>query len=172
MRAAVFLAAIGLPLAAIAATPLSEFTGRYSRHFLNRDKDWHGYWSDDVVELVPVGPTATYFRISLQYMNSHECDVSGVARMSGGMLVYAGPTPVTGSICKLTISRKGNNLSIDDADGTCSYYCGARGTLSRITLPLASYRHRPITYLPLLRSSEQYARALEAWHASQQGRLP
>ena len=46
-----------LALAAIAAAPASPVTalaGRYSKHFQNGFVDGSRYWSDDVVEIVPV----------------------------------------------------------------------------------------------------------------------
>lgn len=156
-----------LTLAAIAAAPASPVTalaGRYAKHFQNGFVDGSKYWSDDVVEIVPVDATHAYFRADLQFFNGHECNISGVAKAVGGKLVYTEKTPQldSGPVCKLSISIKGKALVLDDGDGSCHYYCGARGTLSGFDfIPAAS--KRPITYMARLKGSAEYKGAIEAW---------
>ncbi len=36
------------------------------------------YWSDDVVEIVPVGPDAAYVRLELDFFNGHMCWITGI----------------------------------------------------------------------------------------------
>ena len=165
MRKAIIL----LGLAAIAAAPASPVTslaGRYSKHFQNGMVDGSKYWSDDVVEIVPVDATHAYFRAELQFYNGHSCSIAGVAKTVGNTLAYrekqasydGGPT------CRLTIASKGKSLLLDDGDGSCQSYCGARGSLSGFDfIPLSS--KRPIGYMARLKGSSQFKQAIADWKA-------
>ncbi len=161
--------ALILALAGIAAAPASPVTalaGRYAKHFQNGFVDGSKYWSDDVVEIVPIDATHAYFRADLQFYNGHECGISGVAKAVGNTLVYKEKTPqLEGEqACKLTISVKGKSLLLDDGDGSCHYYCGARGTLTKFDfIPAAS--KRPITYMDRLKGSSEYKEAIADWKA-------
>jgi hypothetical protein len=159
-----------LTLAAIAAAPASPVTslaGRYSKHFQNGFVDGSKYWSDDVVEIVPVDATHAYVRADLDFYNGHQCGLSGIAKAVGNTLVYRekeisayeGKQP-----CTLTVSIKGKSLLLDDGEGTCKAYCGARGTFSGFDFIPASSR-RPITYMARLKGSEEYKGAIEDWKA-------
>jgi hypothetical protein len=53
---------------------------------------------------------------------------------------------------------------LDDGEGTCKAYCGARGTFSGFDFIPASSK-RPITYTARLRASEEYQSAIEDWKA-------
>ena len=110
--------------------------------------DGSKFWSDDVVEIVPVDAAHAYFRAELAFYNGHSCSIAGVAKAVGNKLVYrekqasydGGPT------CRLTITTKGKSLLLDDGDGSCQSYCGARGSLSGFDfIPLSS--KRPIGYM-------------------------
>jgi len=152
-------------VAAAPASPVTTLAGRYSKHFQNGFVDGSKYWSDDVVEIVPVDATHAYFRASLQFFNGHECDISGVAKAVGNTLVYAEKADQgNGKICRLTISASGRMLRLDDGDGSCHVYCGARGTLSDFRfIPLSS--KRPIGYMTTLRNSDEYKAAIADWRS-------
>ncbi|MFT8775982.1 MAG: hypothetical protein ABF893_04915 [Gluconacetobacter liquefaciens] len=166
------LATIGLiivlPAAVHAASPpettVQSFAGRYSTHFRNGMVSGENYWSDDVVEIVPVSEQAAYIRVSLQFYNGHSCDIWGVGRAEGAHIVYHDPNPPpleTLPHCTLSLSHHGPDLLIEDAENTCKSYCGMRGSLMHQTLPLTS--RRPITYMQRLQNSRNYREAMSAW---------
>ena len=166
------LATVGLiaalPAAVHAATPpgttVQAFAGRDSTQFRNGLGSGEEDWSDDVVEIVPVGERAAYIRVSLQFYNGHSCDIWGVGRAEGARLVYRDPNPPplpTLPHCTLSLSHHGPDLLIEDAENTCKSYCGMRGSLMHQTLPLTS--RRPITYMRRLRDSRNYREAMTAW---------
>jgi hypothetical protein len=154
--------ALAAPAWAAPGGPADELAGRYSRHFANGLVSGEKYASDDIAEVVPVGNGAAYVRVSLQFYNGHSCDISGVAEAAGGKLVYheAAPMVPGETPCTLSLSHIGDALAIDDGDGSCSAYCGARGSLSGQTLPWTS--RRTITYLARLKASTEYKDALAA----------
>lgn len=159
------LVVVGAGSAALSGNATAALSGRYGRHFINGDMDGNVGGSDDVVEIVPAGDGAAYVRVELQFYNGHQCSIAGIGAVEGGRIVYddraafqPGDPP-----CVLTVSRKGNSLLLDDADGSCKAYCGARGSLSRATLPFAS--RRPIRYLARLKASREFTDALQAWKA-------
>lgn len=154
----------------VSAGPVQQLAGRYNHHFLNGLVDGSNYWSDDVVEIVPVAENAAYVRVSLQFYNGHDCGMSGVAQAEGGKLVYHDPSaPILKGErkCVMSLSRQGGNLLIDDDGNTCKDYCGVRGSLMNDTLPWKS--KRPITYMATLKASSEYNDALKAWHGVKQG---
>ncbi len=151
-------------VAAAPASPVTELAGRYSWHFRNGMVDGSSYWSDDVVEIVPVDASHAYVRFALEFHNGHSCSLDGVAQTAGEALVYHGLPDDTfgnGKPCRLTIRRQGAKLAYDD-DGTCKAHCGARGSLRG---DLAWSSKRPITYMARLKASRQYRDALAEWHA-------
>jgi hypothetical protein len=165
MRKAIVILALAA-VAAAPASPASSLAGRYSKHFKNGDVSGTTYWSDDVIEIVPVDATHAYFRADLAFYNGHSCGISGIARAVGNTLVYAEKKPMYDGAdkCRLTISAKGKALLLDDGDNSCKGYCGARGSLSNFDfVPYAS--KRPITYMSRLKGSSQYKSAIEDWKA-------
>jgi hypothetical protein len=158
-----------LTLAVIAAAPVSPVTslaGRYSKHFQNGMVDGSKFWSDDVVEIVPVDAGHAFFRSELAFFNGHSCSIAGVAKAVGGKLVYSEKQPSYdgGPTCRLTITTKGKSLLLDDGDGSCQSYCGARGSLTGFDLiPLSS--KRPISYMARLKGSNEYKQAIADWKA-------
>jgi hypothetical protein len=162
-------AIILLGLTAIAAAPASPVTtlaGRYSKHFQNGFVDGSKYWSDDVVEIVPVDTNHAYFRADLQFYNGHSCGISGIAKAVGNTLVYTEKQPSYdgGPVCRLAISTKGKSLLLDDRSGSCQSYCGARGSLNGFDfIPLSS--KRPISYMARLKGSSEYKGAIDAWRS-------
>jgi hypothetical protein len=143
--------------------PVAALAGRYSAHFKNGTVDGSTYWSDDVVEVVPVDTHHAYIRVETNFYNGHSCAVAGVAEAVDSTLIYREPAPVDeyNAKCVLTLRRRGKDLSFTDNDGGCQHHCGARGGFRDATLPWAS--KRPITYLPRLRSSSTYRDALIEW---------
>lgn len=142
--------------------PVQALAGRYYDQFQNGFVTGEKYTGEDIVEIVPVRPGAAYVRIHLDYYNGHSCGIFGVAKAQSAALVYRDPSPqYDGRICTLRLKRDGRNLSIDDDGGTCSGYCGARGSLSNVSLPYSS--KRPIRYLARLRASDEYRDALAEW---------
>lgn len=163
MRKAIILLGLAA-IAAAPASPVSSLAGRYSKHFQNGLVDGSKYWSDDVVEIVPVDATHAYFRADLAFYNGHSCAISGIAKTLGSTLVYREKQPAYdgGPTCRLTISTKGTSLLLDDGDGGCQSYCGARGSLSKFDfIPLSS--KRPISYMARLKGSSQYTSAIADW---------
>jgi len=161
-RALVVVAALCCCAATGASSPVTTLAGRYSSHFQNGLVDGSTYWSDDVVEIVPVSADAAYVRAELQFYNGHSCSIAGVAKAQGDALVYRAPvTPDPDDHCVLTVRRKGTSLLIDDGDNSCKSYCGARGSLGDQTLPWRS--KRPITYMARLKTSSTYRDALTEW---------
>jgi len=167
------LAAVALSgVAASAAAPslVSSLAGRYSRHFKNGLVSGERYQSDDVVEIVPVDAGHAYLRLSLQFYNGHSCGLWGIARAERDELVYREPVAkqVGDKPCTISIRRRGDQLSWTDGNGSCSAYCGARGSLTDGGLPWAS--RRKIAYLPRLRGSSEYHDAMSEWRSGATGR--
>ena len=159
-----FLVLLPLLLAAGSAKPdpATQLAGRYYRQFPDGLVTGEKYTGEDIVEIAPVAPRAAYFRISLDYFNGHSCSISGVAREEDGALVYRDPErQYDGTKCVLSIRRAGRSLSIDDGDATCKNDCGARGSLSKVSLPYSS--KRPIRYLARLKRSAEYRDAMAQW---------
>jgi hypothetical protein len=161
-RRALVVAALGCCAATGASSPVQTLAGRYSSHFQNGLVDGTSYWSDDVVEIVPVSDDAAYVRAELQFYNGHSCSIAGVAKAQGDALVYRAPVPPDpDDHCVLSVRRKGASLLLDDGDNSCKSYCGARGSLGDQTLPWKS--KRPITYMARLKNSSTSRDALTEW---------
>ena len=147
------------------ADPAQSLAGRYFSQFADGLVTGEKYTGEDIVEIVPVAPGAGYVRVHLDYYNGHTCGIYGVATAKGDALVYYDSKPNFESArgCILTVRRAGSSLLVDDEGGSCSSYCGARGTLSRVDLPYKS--KRPIRYLTLLKQSSEYRDALTEWRS-------
>ncbi len=168
-RAVALMAVFCLGAAAPASSPVSQLAGRYSLHFLNGMMDGTRYWADNVVEIVPIDAGHAFTRLSFEFANGHQCALSGVATAEGKALVYHEPASgVAEGKCHLRLTHDGAKLGIDDDGGSCSMYCGARGTLSGISLPWKS--KRAITYLPRLKASREYADAVAQWRKTKDAR--
>jgi hypothetical protein len=93
--------------------------------------DGGAYTSIDTVTIVAPDRRRAVFDIHLNFYNGHECNIGGPAVLEGDTLVYRDPEMTgygDGGICELRIRRAGRRISWDDG-GTCSGYCGARGSL-------------------------------------------
>lgn len=157
------LALAGAVAGVAAYDPVTALAGRYSAHFRNGLIDGSSYWSDDVLEIVPVDARHAYVRAETSFFNGHSCSLRGVAAAEGDALVYRDPAPADdyNGKCVLTIRRAGATLAFDDGDGGCKRYCGARGSFHESRLAWAS--KRPIRYLARLRGSSEYRQAMVEW---------
>jgi hypothetical protein len=158
------LAIVPISLAATRASadPAKELQGRYYTAFQDALITGETYLGENIVEIVPVRRNAAYVRIHLDYYNGHSCGIFGIAGSIGETLVYRDPKPqYDGTSCALSLKREGGSLLIDDHGGSCSAYCGARGSLSKVRLPYRS--KRPIRYLARLKSSSEYRQAVAEW---------
>lgn len=163
MIAAFALTPLLLAAGPSASDPVRALAGRYSWHFRNGLVDGSSYWSDDVLEVVPVDATHAYIRAATQFYNGHSCSLAGVGAAEGDAIVYRDPAPADAYYprCVLTVRHAGDKLSFDDSDGGCKKYCGARGGFHNASLPWAS--KRPIRYMPRLKGSAEYRAAITEW---------
>lgn len=155
------IAAGATTIAAAPLDPVKTLAGRYSTHFENATVEGDKYWSDDVVEIVPVDARHAYFNLRLNFANGHSCGLSGIARAKGDALDYVAPAGSRVEGCHMTLSRNGRWLHLDDHDGSCQSTCGSRGGYGGEGQPWKS--KRPITYLSRIRGSEEYRAALAEW---------
>ena len=159
-----------LSLITLAAMPesrdaVASLAGRYSTTFPNGLVTGEKYTSENIVEILPVSRGAAYVRAHTEWYNGHSCGLYGVAAAEGDRLVYREPPGKYGpDHCTLSIRRIGTKLRMND-DGSCSAYCGARGTFSNVDLPFASRRR--ITYVARIRGSQQFKEAMAEWQGSQ-----
>ena len=160
-RTALVVAALMCCAATGASSPVTTLAGRYSEHFQNIDGG-HSFWSDNVMEVVPVDADHAYLDIALYFPNGFSCGFAGVAKAEGDALVYRAPvTSDTGRKCVLSVRHKGADMLLDDGDNSCKDYCGMNGSLGDMTLPWKS--KRPITYMTKLKNASAYRDALTEW---------
>lgn len=162
------------PMIAVHPAPASDLptlmAGVYKTKFKNGLVDGEVYASENILEIVPYGDRAAYFRIHLEFYNGHECAISGIAEASLNKLVFRGPVDATGEACVLTLRRAGDGVHLYEGEnGACrAQTCGARGGYGfkpdgSADFSLAS--RRPIRYLPRLLASQEYSEALKAFRA-------
>ena len=173
------LAALALPVHAAVTPPaklIKDLEGVYQHRLAtkiavpgNSDKKVE---SDDVVEIAGHGENTAYVRASLTVRDGHRCNITGVAAVEKGHLVYRDPDPDLSDklLCMLTVSRKGDALHLTDratpkGPSTCSALCGARSNLGDYTIPMS--KKAKITYLPKLKASKQYQMAVKAFNEAQ-----
>jgi hypothetical protein len=157
LAGAILIACVG---ATASISPVTDLAGRYSKHWQNGLVDGSTYWSDDVLEIVPVGPGKAYLRASLQFYNGHSCDLAGIAHAEGDALVYRAKDPNYKG-CVFSVRRSGANIALADKDDVCrSYFCGERGGLNT-TDALPAKSKRPISYMAKLKGSSQFKTAVE-----------
>lgn len=143
-----------------AGLDLDKIAGLYVTHFQNGDVGGDKFWSDNVLELVKVSPDTAFFRTHLEFYNGHECELSGVAEISGASLVYRDPRQQ----CELHIDVADGKIAFDDRDYHCrEASCGARGGYSGATFALKS--RRPIGYMQRLLASSEYRDAVKEYAA-------
>lgn len=151
--------------------PIAEIEGVYKHRFKSGIITPPGtpeasYMAEDVIEVVRYDDTHVYLRAHLDFFNGHSCGISGIAaRENGGFVFHDPEPPLEGDAqCRLRVRKVGDKLRLTDRvtpDGvsTCRSYCGARGSLSDYSIPLA--KRRPIRYLDRLKSSREYRKAIE-----------
>ncbi len=116
--------------------------------------------SENILEIVPTGLTAVYFRVHLDN-EVGVCGLSGIAHAYGSEFVYREHSDRPGygaTDCVLRISKSGSSVQLSDGDDSCKNYCGARESLADVAFPNA--RRRPIRYLPRLQRSLQFRAAV------------
>lgn len=131
LLALIALVAGGAALGTGTATSAFDLAGRYTHSFRNGDVSGDSFTSTDTVLIVPTDASHAVFDIHLNFFNGHECSIGGVATLEEGALVYRDPEMTgygDGGPCTLRIRRSGSRLGWDD-QGSCSGYCGARGSL-------------------------------------------
>jgi hypothetical protein len=123
------------------------------------------YESEDIVEIVPYNDTHIYIRAELQFYNGHSCSISGMAGYEQGRFVFHDPEKAYdgGASCTLTISQSKDDVTITDrlspdGEATCRGYCGARGSLSGVSILKKS--RRPIRYMQRIVNSREYQKAI------------
>jgi hypothetical protein len=144
--------------------PLERLAGVYKYRFTNGDVSGQSFVSENILEVVPVAPDAAYFRVHLEFFNGHICALWGVAHLEGEALIFETPVEYSDppSVCRVEISADGGGVTLREPtfEHHCSYYCGARGSMSA-EWPYSS--RSAIRYLKRLRASPQYAEALRAY---------
>ena len=135
----------GAALGAAAVPTAFSLAGRFTHSFPNGSVDGEGYTSIDEVLIVPIDARRALIDIHLFFYNGHQCNISGLATLEGAALVTR-DTDMTGygdgGPCVLRIQRAGDRIAWDD-QGTCSGYCGARGTLRNGGIAWSSRRPVP-----------------------------
>jgi hypothetical protein len=132
----------GTALGAGAAPSAFDFGGRYMHSFRNGTVDGESFISTDIVTIVATDARHAVFDMELAFFNGHQCSISGPAVLDGNALVYRDPEMTNygeGGICTLRIRQQGRRLTWDDR-GTCTGYCGARGSLRGGGIALSSRR--------------------------------
>ena len=178
MKIFLLLLLFALPVGAAEVKPqtlIKDMEGVYKHRFKNgiiatgkapMEAD-EPYESEDIVEIVRYDDEHIYVRAELQYYNGHSCSISGIARYEKQGFVFHDPEPAyTGApSCKLRVTVTRDKLLLTDRDSTdgessCQVgYCGARGTLSNLSIDKST--RRPIRYMNLIVKSRQYRKAIE-----------
>jgi hypothetical protein len=152
---------------------MQQMAGVYKRRFMNgtiapgkhpREADIP-YQSEDVVEIVPFDADHVYVRADLDFYNGHVCKIAGMGRYEHGAFVYHDPdrSMPDEPPCTLKVGVDKDKLYITDratpdSVESCSRYCGARGNLN---YEIGMDKRRPIRYLPRLKASPEYAKAID-----------
>lgn len=112
---------------------------------------------DDVLEIVPYGDKAAYFRVSIVRDNGHTCKLYGIADQQGDNLTYKQDK------CILSISYSNNgSVTLHDADFECKYIsCGMRASYDDLTF--SSDKKKQIKYLMRLKKSPEYRAAIRSY---------
>jgi hypothetical protein len=162
IHAGLVAAALLLLADAAASAPPSSLAGVYKHRFENGDVTGRKYMSEDILEIVPVGPDAMYFREHRNFFNGHTCGINGIAHSQAGEFVYRSRDPAPayagGPTCVIHLRREGPVVYAGDVDGGCAAFCGARGSLRGSSFPFSA--RRPIRYLPRLKASREFKAAI------------
>jgi len=145
LAALVALFAGGAAVGAGAAPSTFDFAGAYTHSFPNGTVDGATYTGTDTVTIVAIDARRALFDMELAFFNGHQCTIGGRATLEGDALVYRDPQMTgygDGGPCTLRFRRTGGRLTWND-DGSCSGYCGARGTLRNGAIAWSSRRALP-----------------------------
>jgi hypothetical protein len=148
----------GAALGAGAAPSAFDLAGRYTYSHRNGNVDGESYTSTDSLVIVPTDARHALFDMGLAFFNGHSCGISGRATLEGDALVYRDPQMTgygDGGPCTLRIRRRGPRLAWDDA-GSCSGYCGMRGSLREGSMAWSS--RRPVRRTERRRMLRDYQR--------------
>ncbi|HVT61136.1 MAG TPA: hypothetical protein VHR45_22420 [Thermoanaerobaculia bacterium] len=151
--------------AAQAAQLLQEIQGVYKKRFANALADGTGLTSEDILEIVPIGQAALYFRVHLEFYNGHVCNQHGIARFTraGRFVFHARDEPLPGHRrCRLQIAVTGDEIQILDPESSCKDNCGMRGSFDRAAFPRSALE--PIGYLDRLKRSKEYQESVAGEH--------
>ena len=136
-----------------------DLAGRYTHSFRNGNVSGERYVTTDTVLIVPVNARQAVFSIDLAFFNGHMCGIGGRATVQGNALVFRDPEMTgygQGGPCTLRIRRRNGRLTWDDG-GSCSGYCGARGSLRDGSMAWSS--RRPLSRSQRTRILRDYERA-------------
>ncbi|MES1202166.1 MAG: hypothetical protein ABUS57_12045 [Pseudomonadota bacterium] len=147
--------------AAATSTLIPDIAGVYKHRFENHYVDGEGgaYQSEDSLEIAQVDDTHAYFSVHLDFLNGHECNIAGVARLEADRLVYTPHLEPGDYACTLALAHEDDAVVLHDIDSGCLItFCGMRGSFEGAAFPL-SWRQR-IRYMWRLRMSQGYRAAL------------
>ncbi|MEW6453806.1 MAG: hypothetical protein AB1490_24400 [Pseudomonadota bacterium] len=158
-------------LAYAAGVNVDAIAGVYKQQFKNGLVDGSKYDSEDILEIVKVSPTSAYVRAHYEFFNGHECNINGVAKADGDVLVYRGDTDSQGKQCLLSVKVSGGKIMLDDKDGVCGREtCGARGMYNGKSFALS--KKRAIRYMDKLKKSDEYLDAIDESEGKGRSRAP
>lgn len=153
--------------AAAAEKPLniSELAGVYKNRFENANIDGSKYRSEDILEIAPISPSASYFRIHLDFYNGHSCPIWGIADTVPSELVYRSAPNRLGETGVLPLKVADSKITFEDEGAVCrKQTCGPRGAYAPGVVFSLSAR-RKIRYERTLLASAQYAQAMAEYAA-------
>lgn len=141
------------------ASTIRKIDGVHKSRFANSTVQQEKFQSEDILEIVPYGSDAIYFRVHLEFYNGHLCDLQGIAKYKDGAFLYHGPPDSGPDICTLTITPGNKDITLDDIGGNCrAATCGARGGYHGVGFARSS--RRTIRYMKRLLASKEYAAAV------------
>jgi hypothetical protein len=160
---------MGQPPIASRPSSLETMAGVYRHRFANGDVTGRTFQSEDILEIVPVAPSAAYFRLHMEFYNGHMCNIWGVARQQAQTLVYNGQ-----SDCRLTLARGPDGVRIYEADNlACKMQtCGERGGYGAGPAKQVDFKaaeRQPIRYMKTLLASRQYKAAMAEYDGQRPG---
>lgn len=138
-----------------AADP-NSIAGVYKYQFKNGTVDGGKYQSENILEIVPYGADAIYFRTSLDFYNGHVCGLSGIAHPADQGFIFEEKE----DHCEFTLQVDDDGkITFHDKDMQCKQSsCGMRGAYEGITFKPS--QKRPIRYMARLKQSREYRAAV------------
>ena len=110
---------------------LDRYSGYYRHYFENQLISGEKYESVDETDIVPINSTAAYVRLHLEFGNGHQCNYAGVMRYASDFSLrsYLPRDSDPNFTCRLRATEVEGCLVFEDADYSCSSWCGVRGSL-------------------------------------------